>query len=87
MVCLLVARNVPHVLQKLWSRNGQRECAAVCNPVMGNHHKCLSEAIFQERGSRVAARICPIEGRELSIGMAKTALASRRRRTAKDKFS
>ena len=49
MVCLIDARNVPHVLQKLWSRNGQRVCAAVCDPVMGNHYECLSEAIFSGR--------------------------------------
>ena len=34
--------------------------------------ECPSEVIFQERGSRVAARICLIEGREPSIGMAMT---------------
>ena len=34
--------------------------------------KCLSDAIFRKKGSRVAARPCLIEGREPSVGKAMT---------------
>ena len=55
-----------------------------CDPVMGKGSVllcvipqwafiiCLSDAVFRKKGSRVAARLCLIEGREPSIGMAKT---------------